>query len=63
MLFRSVQMKGCRCVRPNRKTHLAFAEALWKAQQAGVKLRAFDCLVTESTMLIQNALPVEAEPY
>ena len=54
-----IQMKGCRCFRPNRKTHAAFADALGDAAEAGVILRAFDCLVTESGMMVDEPVRVE----
>jgi len=54
-----IQMDGCRCFRPNRKMHPAFADALREAAEAGVVIRAFDCLVSESGMTINKPMPVE----
>lgn len=53
-----VQMKGIRYVEPNRKTQPAFAEALKKARCAGVKLLAYDCIVGEDSLRLDQPLPV-----
>ena len=52
-----IQMKGVKRFEPNWTTHHEFGEALQRAQKAGVKLIARDCLVTEDTIEIQD--PVE----
>lgn len=52
-----IQMKNVKCFEPNDGTHKAFGDALRKAHKAGVKVLAYDCLVTESTMVIDQ--PVE----
>ena len=52
------QMKGIRHWEPNWATHAAFGEALCRAQAAGVRLLAYDCLVTEDSMKIDQPLPV-----
>lgn len=52
-----IQMKGITLFEPNWDTHPAFGEVLQRAQKAGVKLIARDCLVTEDTIEIQD--PVE----
>jgi len=52
-----IKMKDVSCFTPNRETHEEFAEALRKAEKAGVKVLAFDCLVTENTLQIDS--PVE----
>ena len=52
-----IQMKGIIRFEPNWNTHPAFGEALQRAQKAGVRLIARDCLVTEDTIEIQD--PVE----
>ena len=54
-----IQMEGCRRFQPNRKMHPAFADALRKAAEAGVVIRAFDCLVSESGMALHQPAPVE----
>lgn len=53
-----VQMKGIRYMEPNRKTQPAFAEALRKARNAGVKLLAYDCIVGEGSLRLDQPLPV-----
>lgn len=53
-----VQMKGIRYVEPNNKTQPAFAEALKKARCAGVKLLAYDCIVGEDSLRLDQPLPV-----
>lgn len=40
-----IQMKGVSALYPNDETHPAFGEALRKAQKAGVKILAVDCVV------------------
>lgn len=52
-----IQMENVRCLEPNGDTDPAFARALWEAQEAGVRILAMDCRVTETTMEIRN--PVE----
>ena len=54
-----VQMKGIRYWEPNWVTHPAFGEALCRAQEAGVRLLVYDCLVTEDSMQIDEPLPVK----
>lgn len=54
-----IQMKGITHMEPNWGTHAAFGEALCRAQQAGVRLLAYDCLVTEDSMRLDQPLPVE----
>lgn len=53
-----IQMKGLTCFEPNRNTHPEFGEALIDAQNAGVKLLAYDCFVTENLMEIRDPVPI-----
>lgn len=53
-----VQMKGVKQVEPNRRTQPAFGEALQKARNAGVCLLAYDCIVTEDSLILDKELPV-----
>jgi sugar fermentation stimulation protein A len=53
-----VQMSNVHSFAPNNSTHPAFGEALIAAQKAGVKIAAFDCLVTENSLNIGNHVPV-----
>ena len=50
-------MKGIRYLEPNDRTHPEFGEALRAAGNAGVEIRAVDCLVTPES--IQADRPVE----
>lgn len=52
-----IQMKGVKYFEPNRASHPAFADALLAAREAGVRLLALDCHVTENA--IRAAEPVE----
>lgn len=59
-----IQMNGICKFRPNWDTHRAFGEALIEAQNRGVKLLAYDCLVTKDTMEIRDPVPIDLEePY
>lgn len=53
-----IQMKGITCFEPNWETHREFGEALVYAAEKGVKILAYDCLVTQNTMQIDRAIPV-----
>lgn len=54
-----IQMKGVKKFMPNWDTQPEFGEALIKAEKAGVKILARDCLVTEDTIKIQEEVPVD----
>lgn len=56
-----IQMKGVKLFQPNWNTHREFGEALKKAGKSGVKLLAYDCLVTEDTMEIQEPIAIDLE--
>ena len=56
-----IQMKGICRWEPNWVTHEAFGEALCHAQEAGVRLLAYDCLITEDSMQIDLPLPIRLE--
>ncbi len=53
-----VQMEGIKAVIPNRKTHPAFADTLKKAAENGVQILAVDCIVTETSIVPNQAVPV-----
>lgn len=53
-----IQMKGVFRFQPNWDTHPLFGEMLQKAMKAGVHILAYDCLVTESSIKIQDPVPV-----
>lgn len=54
-----LQMKGCRVFRPNELTHPEFADALRRAEQAGVHVLAVDCVVTPDSLVIDRPVQVE----
>ena len=53
-----IQMKGIREFEPNWSTHPQFGEVLQKAQNAGVHLLAYDCLIREDYIEIQDSVPI-----
>lgn len=54
-----IQMKGVTRFRPNMETHPEFGYALARAKEAGVTLLAFDCLVTRTSMSIDQPVPID----
>lgn len=56
-----IQMKGVSEFRPNWNTHRLFGEALVRAQKAGVRIYACDCLVEEDLLEIQDPVPVNLD--
>lgn len=52
-----VQMENVKYFTPNTKTHPEFAEALKRAADKGVKIKAFDCFVTPFSLKVKS--PVE----
>ncbi|MCI9217325.1 MAG: DNA/RNA nuclease SfsA [Dorea sp.] len=57
-IFFVIQMKGVRYFTPNTDTHPQFAEALEEAAKAGVKLLAYDCEVTQESIVVSQEVPV-----
>lgn len=53
-----IQMKEMTSFEPNRVTHPEFASALKEAYKAGVHLLAYDCMVTEDSMTLDQPVPV-----
>ena len=53
-----IQMKEILQFEPNDRTHKAFGDALRKAQEQGVKILAYDCVVTEDTMKLDKPVKV-----
>lgn len=53
-----IQMKGIKEMQPNDKTHRAFGDALRNAEKAGVHILAYDCLITEDSMEVDNSISV-----
>jgi len=52
-----IQMEDAKYFEPNRRTHPAFAQALEKAAEAGVRVLAYDCRVEPDSLEIKS--PVE----
>ena len=57
-LFFVVQMENIRSVSPNDKTHPAFGVALREASAAGVRVLAYDCMVTPDSLSMHAPVPV-----
>lgn len=53
-----IQMEGVLEFRPNEKTDPDFAAALRDAVREGVEILAYDCTVSEDSMLLRNAVKV-----
>lgn len=56
-----IQMKGISEFKPNYKTHKEFGEALKDAENAGVKILAYDCTVTPTTLKIDAPVCVNLD--
>lgn len=56
-----IQMKGIVKFEPNWNTHRDFGETLRKAEQAGVKLLAYDCLIEKDRIEIKDPVPIDLE--
>ena len=53
-----IQMKGIKHFEPNDTTPKAFGDALRQAQNSGVKILAYDCIVTQDTIEIDKEVKV-----
>lgn len=54
-----IQMQEISCLRPNRQTHPAFADALSKAASTGVRIGALSCHVVPGEVVADAPVPVE----
>lgn len=54
-----IQMKGISAFTPNDITHKAFGDALRRANTAGVKIYAYDCIVTPDSLAIDRHVEVK----
>lgn len=54
-----VQMENVKYFTPNKATDPKFCEALRRAENAGVKLVAMDCTVTENDMIIKSNVEIK----
>ncbi len=57
-VFFVIQMNDVKYFTPNVTTHPEFAEALWEARKAGVKVIAYDCNVTKDSITISEKADV-----
>ncbi len=57
-VFFVIQMKGVTHFCPNDATHPAFGAALRQAAEGGVRVYAYDCLVTPDSLTIDAPVPV-----
>lgn len=53
-----IQMKCIKHFEPNDITHKAFGDALRQAQKSGIKILAYDCIVTQDTIEIDKEVKV-----
>ena len=61
MILFVVQMSNVKYMIPNMETHPQFGEALKRAREAGVVIRAIDCSVYEGKVLPKDEIPVILE--
>ena len=54
-----VQMKGTDLFTPNDETHKAFGDALREAESKGVKILAYDCVVSPNEMVIDKPIKIK----
>lgn len=60
-IFFVIQMKGVTKFEPSYKNHMEFAKALKEAQDRGVKILAYDSIVTPDEIKIDKPVAVEIE--
>lgn len=53
-----VQMSDVKIFRANERTHKAFAETLTRVYDSGVKVLAYECIVTEDSIKLAKQVPV-----
>ena len=56
-----IQMRPMRQFRPNDRMHREFGDALRQAAEAGVRVLAMECEVTEDSLRIADAVPVNLD--
>ena len=57
-IFFVIQMKGIKEFTPNYNTHYEFGKSIEMADKAGVKILAYDCIVTPDTLIIDAPVKV-----
>ena len=58
-IFFIIQMEQCKYFTPNKATHPEFAEALKKASECGVNIKAMNCNVTEDELKILKEVEIK----
>ena len=58
MIFFLIQMKGMKYFTPNDRTQPEFRQELRKAKLAGVRIAAFDCIVTDDELWMDQEIEV-----
>lgn len=59
MILFLIQINGCTCFKPNRDTDPNFCDALLEAKERGVKIIAYDTIVTADGMVINKPVPID----
>jgi len=57
-IFFLIQLKGAKYFSPNQSTDPLFAKTLRQARDKGVKVLAYDCLLTEDSIELNKMVPV-----
>lgn len=58
-IFFIIQMEQCKYFTPNKATHHEFAEALKKASECGVNIKAMNCNVTKDELIILKEVEIK----
>ena len=58
-IFFIIQMEQCKYFTPNKATHTEFAEALKKASECGVNIKAMNCNVTKDELIILKEVEIK----
>ena len=58
-IFFIIQMEQCKYFTPNKATHPEFAEALKKASECGVNIKAMNCNVTKDELIILKEVEIK----
>lgn len=59
VIFFVIQMKGCHLFQPNQQMDQFFSEALKEAANKGVQILAYDSIVNDSEIVIDQQIPIE----
>jgi sugar fermentation stimulation protein A len=61
VIFFLVQMKGCSTFMPYAAMDEAFANAVRKASQEGVRILIYDCIVKEDELILDRPIPLKMQ--